>query len=554
MSSRDPIRPLSDNVINQIAAGEVIERPASIVKELIENSLDAGATRITVDLAGGGIERIRIRDDGHGIVPDQLHLALSRHCTSKRADASELVSIASLGFRGEALASIAAVAEMSITSRAAEEAHGWRVEMRPGGEPAPPHPQAHASGTTIEVCNLFATTPVRRRFLKRPRTEFLHIQQFVRRAGFCYPEVAFELVHDGRQNLALPAPRQASAAERRWRTLFGSEFMGHARPLDVAADELAVRGWVGELGYSRQNSDLQYVAINRRIVRDRHISHAVRMAYDNEVEEGRHAAYALRLELPSAAVDVNVHPGKAEVRFLDPRNIHDLVYAAVIQTLGGTDQSMSTPAYGPTLTKPLGIAERDGSGRARQTSSAVVRSAVVDCASSADNLLAIVADRFALTENQGVLQVMDVRAAIRAVVCERLRRGECDPRPLIIPAVIDSTADDESLDGLRVFGVDIGRLGEASIALRAIPVVVNEVDPQAYVAALLAAVAEGDKEIDAIASAAAAAFRAPPGLAERRRWFASLEHRLLELGYVREDFSVILGPDELSRLFVSAHR
>ena len=183
-----------------------------------------------------------------------------------------------------------------------------------------------------------------------------------------------------------------------------------------------------------------------------------------------------------------------------------------------------------------------------------MRSAVVDSASSADNLLAIVADRFALTENQGVLQVMDVRAAIRAVVCERLRRGECDARPLIIPAAIDSTADDESLDELRVFGIDIGRLGEASVVLRAIPVVVNEVDPQAYVAALLAAVADGDKEVDAIASAAAAAFRAPTGLAERRRWFASLEHRLPELGLVRGDFSITLGPDGLSRLFDSAHR
>lgn len=556
MSPPGLIHPLSDAAINQIAAGEVIERPASIVKELIENSLDAGARRIGIELDRGGIERIQIRDDGHGIEPDQLHLALSRHCTSKLVDAAELASIGSLGFRGEALASIAAVAEVSLISRTAAHAHGWRVDSRPGGEPARPRPDPHALGTTIEVRGLFATLPARRRFLKRPRTEFLYIQQLLRRAGFCYAEVAFTVIHDGRQTLSLPAPRHASSEQRRRRTLFGQEFTERAQRLDVSIDGLQIRGWVGEVGYSRQNSDLQTLAVNRRIVRDRHIAHAVRMAYGGTLVEGRYAAYALHLELPAAALDVNVHPGKAEVRFHDPRTVHDLVYVAVKRALGGADTPLASAPYAEaSVALPVpGVADSPAPARPPASIRRPGPVALPHLPPAADSLLAITADRFALSDDEGVVRVMDLHAAIRAVVHARLVRGERGGRPLIVPEAINIALGDERLEALAPFGVEFGRLGEAKLALRTVPVVINEVDPGVFGAALATAVAAGAEEIDAIALAAARAFRAPRTIGERRRWFASLKHHLLELGCGAEDFSAALGPDRLSGLFESDHR
>ena len=554
MSSRNPIRPLSDNVINQIAAGEVIERPASIVKELLENSLDAGATKITVEINDGGIEHIQVRDDGHGIAPDQLRLALSRHCTSKLVDAKDLGSIVSLGFRGEALASISSVAEVSIVSRTSSQTHGWRIDSQPGATATEPRPQAHALGTTIDVRGLFATVPVRRKFLKQPRTELLHIQQFVRRAGFCYPEVAFGLVHDNKQNLSLSAPRHASSAARRWRLLFGGEFIDHAHMVDFAAADVRVHGWVGELTYSRQNAELQYIGINRRIVRDRHIAHAVRMAYDAHVDEGRHPAYALHIDMPAATVDVNVHPGKAEVRFRDPRNIHDIVYAAVKQTLGGVDRSVSTPS---TYTLATGepninrVAESVTHVRSAPQQRTSHSASIPSFAATAENLLAIVAHKFAIAEADGLIIATDVRAAIAAIVSARFARGERDSRPLIIPETLSTELADERIEPLAAFGIELGRLGERSVALRSVPVVVSDIAPDRFGATMIARLTEGASEIDAIVDAAAAAFETPSGVIERRHWFANLNRQLSELGLTLKDFSVDLDAELLQQLFRS---
>ena len=550
MTAPPLIRPLSDAAINEIAAGEVIERPVSIVKELIENSLDAGAVRIVIDLTAGGIERIQIRDDGHGIAPDQLHLALARHCTSKLIEAAELAAIRSLGFRGEALASIAAVAEVSIISRTAADTHGWRIDIGSGDESSPPRPQPHPLGTTVEIRHLFAKTPARRRFLKRPRTEFLHIQQFLRRAGFCYPEVAFHVIHNGRQGLSLPAPRNASAVERRWRTLFGREFTARARVLDVTVDALHIRGWVGERDYSRQNSDLQTIAVNRRIVRDRHIAHAVRLAYDHGIEDGRYAAYALHLELPAEAVDVNVHPGKAEVRFHDPRTVHDLLYAAVKQALDKAQQSPQKQAYAAPILQPdFGVAEGVLSPRASASHRRGAAVSMPHLAPAAANLMCIVADRFALFEHENAVMVMDLHRAIRVVVHSRLTSGERDPRPLIIPEALKFDLSDQCLAALLTCGIEIGRLGEERLALRSIPVIVSEVESGLFGTLMAAALVAGANEIDAIASAAAAAFRAPRTGVERGRWFATLGVYLAKMGRSPEDFSVIMGTDKLSRLF-----
>ena len=556
MSQRAAIQPLSDNVINQIAAGEVIERPASIVKELLENSLDAGATKISVTLSDGGIESIRIDDDGHGIPPEQLQLALSRHCTSKLIDAVDLEAISSLGFRGEALASISSVAEISIVSRTPDQAHAWRIDMQPGRSASDPRPQAHAYGTTIEVRSLFATTPVRRRFVKQARTEFLHIQQFMKRAGFCYPEVALVLVHGLKQNMSLPRPAHPSSTERRWRSLFGSDFVEHALAVEFPSPEVRVHGWVGEQAYSRQNADLQYIAINRRIVRDRHIAHAVRMAYAASVEQGRHPCYALHLELPPHTVDVNVHPGKAEVRFHNPRTVHDIVYAAVKQTLDGKQPIAPGGSYTQMVSGQNAVHVAEPVYRERSFSRPLSANAPAksDLGVDSDNLLAISDAQFAFINNKGSIRVIDLHPAISALVGARLQRGDRDPRPLLIPETMPVELSDERMAALEPFGVVVGRLSEATVALRAVPIVVREIDQGIFGLSLVASVTSGASEISAIATAAAAAFQPPTGVAERRQWFAQLAIQLRDLGLGLDGFSIALKREFLLDLFGSQQR
>ncbi len=554
MSKPTAIEALSDNVINQIAAGEVIERPASIVKELVENSLDAGAAKISIELHEGGIDGIRIHDDGHGIPPDQLHLALSRHCTSKLREATELASIASLGFRGEALASISSVAEITIISRTSDQAHGWRVDMHPGAQASRPRAQAHAVGTTVEVRSLFATTPVRRKFLKQSRTEFLHIQQFVRRAGFCYPEVAFTLTHGAKQSLSLSGPMHASGIERRWRTLFGAEFLEHSLAIEFHTPEVTVRGWAGSIGYSRQNSDLQFIAINRRLVRDRHIAHAIRMAYELNIEQGRQPGYAVHIEMPESEVDVNVHPGKAEVRFHDPRGIHDIVYAAVKQALHGEQLTIeSRSGYEPPaqVNDSSRLAEPSYRARTSPRQYANKPSPPEILSSSANKLLAIAAHRFAFCDDDGSIFVTDLHAAITSLVTMRLERGERESRPLIVPETIRADLSDEWLEVLAAFGVELARLGETALVLRAVPVVVREIDQCAFAQSLLAGANARIAPVAAIAAAAADGFRAPDSELERRRWFAQLANQIDAFGLDLRHFCIVLKPETLLGLFGS---
>jgi DNA mismatch repair protein MutL len=553
MSKNPRIRPLDDHVINQIAAGEVVERPASIVKELVENSLDAGATRITIELDEGGIERILLRDDGNGIPADQLDLALSRHCTSKLVESSELQSIASLGFRGEALATIAAVGELSCISRTAADSHGWRTDAQPGRDLTRPTPEAHPIGTTIVVRDLFANVPARRRFLKQPRTEYLHCQQFVRRAGFCYPGVSFTLFHDGRQTLSLPGCEDGRAGSRRWQSLFGADFMRAARPLTADLDALSVTGWVGESSYSRQGSDLQYVAVNRRIVRDRHIAHAVRMAYDGMIAPGRHPAYAVHLTLPSSDVDVNVHPGKAEVRFRDPRTIHDVVYSCVNRALAARDEIHNVgDLYPPvleesairTVAEPSTVAfNRTHHQRPNHSRPPIHPS------DQRNNLLSVAYHRFALIERDGTLTILDAHGAISALVGARLARREIGSKPLIIPETYKTSITKDDLQSFQSWGVEFGQLNPDTVALRAIPVVVNDVDTNQFGRDVLANRQATDYLPEAIARAAASAFRAPAGLTERRQWYAALCERLIEIDVDIETFCVDLETADLAKLF-----
>lgn len=549
MSAPRPIRPLADHVINQIAAGEVIERPVSIIKELLENSLDAGAKTIAIEVVEGGIEKILIRDDGHGIAGDALPLAVLRHHTSKLVRAEELSEIGSLGFRGEALASIAAVAEFSLISRVAEQSHGWRIDLDPKrtSNRAVPHP--HPAGTSVEVRRLFAELPARRRFLKRPRTEFLHIQQLVRRAGFCYPDVGFRLVHDGRQNLRLAAATYSDPGERRWRSLFGTEFIEHARSFDVEIDGVRIHGWLGELGFSRQNTDLQTIAVNRRIVRDRNISRAIRMAYQGSIDDARQPAFAIHVELGAEAVDVNVHPGKAEVRFHDPRTIHDIVFAAAREALLGNDSAARVAMQDyPTQnsrTAPPAIAEhRMPSHDARSTA----KYAQAPLLSRDSGLLDIVEERFVLFRKGQDVSVLDAHAAIHELSVARLAGGICAAKPLLIPEVIDGVWDERKQDLLRSFGVEVAQLGDERIALRALPVIVSHVEPVVFFTQLWRSMDDSNEPGSAIAQAAAKAFRAPPLLAERRDWFSHLIAQLAEHDIDCASFTGILSGSSLANV------
>ncbi len=327
------IRPLSTQVSNQIAAGEVVERPASVVKELLENALDAGADKIELEVEQGGIKLIRIRDNGCGIYKDDLALALCRHATSKISDTEDLEGVATLGFRGEALPSISSVSRLKIDSRTADEEQGWTIQGDGSETTSEPVPVAHPAGTTLEIRDLFYNTPVRRKFLRTDKTEFNHLDDVVKRIALSRYDVTINLHHNNKLVKGYRAANDEAAHCQRIATVCGAGFVEHAIRIDFEAAGLHLWGWIADPTFSRSQADQQYFFVNGRVVRDKLITHAVRQAYKDVLYHGRHPAYVLYLEIDPTLVDVNVHPTKHEVRFREGRLVHDFLFRSIHQGL-----------------------------------------------------------------------------------------------------------------------------------------------------------------------------------------------------------------------------
>ncbi|WP_397450188.1 DNA mismatch repair endonuclease MutL [Pseudomonas sp. NA-150] len=325
---------LSPRLANQIAAGEVVERPASVIKELLENSLDSGAKRIDIDVEQAGIKLLRVRDDGGGISSDDLPLALARHATSKIRELEDLERVMSLGFRGEALASISSVARLTLTSRTRDADQAWQVETEGRDMASRVQPAAHPVGTSVEVRDLFFNTPARRKFLKAEKTEFDHLQEVIKRMALARFDVAFHLRHNGKTVLSLHEANDDTARARRVSAICGPGFLEQALPIEIERNGLHLWGWVGLPTFSRSQADLQYFFVNGRAVRDKLVAHAVRQAYRDVLFNGRHPTFVLFFEVDPAVVDVNVHPTKHEVRFRDGRMVHDFLYGTLHRALG----------------------------------------------------------------------------------------------------------------------------------------------------------------------------------------------------------------------------
>ena len=495
------IRVLPDLLVSQIAAGEVVERPASALKELLENSLDAGARHIAVQLAAGGVAQLRVTDDGGGIEQGELVLALTRHATSKIATLDDLERVASLGFRGEALASLAAVSRLTLTSRTPGARHAWTVSAT-GGDVSPPAPASLAAGTVVEMRDLYFNTPARRKFLRTEATEFGHCDEAFRRIALSRPDVGFTLQHNGRV-IHHPKPQPAAA---RAAALLGDDFAAAA--IEVAADAGALRltGFAGVPAYARAARDAQYFFVNGRHVRDRLVAHALRQAYEDVLHHDRHPAYVLFLELDPAAVDVNVHPTKIEVRFRDSRAMHQFLFHALHRALAGATAGAATgtPAAAPAqpavpaypyrpqqAPMALGTAEKTAlydalfgaaPGAVPATASALPAAGEAPPLGFA---LAQLAGVYILAQNDRGLVVVDMHAAHERIMYEKLKQGLDDRalavQPLLIPATFHAdrldvaTVEDQGAV-LHELGFDIAGLGPTTLAVRAVPALLGQAD------------------------------------------------------------------------------
>lgn len=497
-----PIRILATSLIDQIAAGEVVERPASVVKELIENALDAGARRIEVDVEAGGLGLVRVRDDGGGIDGDQLELAVQRHATSKIGSLDDLEIVATLGFRGEALPAIGSVARLRIVSRIGGAATAAEIRVD-GGEIGAVSAAAHPQGTMVEVRDLFYNIPARRKFVRTEATEFGHVSTMVERLALAAPGVAFRLRHNGRSILDLPAADDARAIEARLERIVGAEFVSRALRIDQQIGPLALSGWLGLPTAARTRTDLQHCFVNGRAVRDRLLAGAVRLGYRDVLYGGRHPAYVLHFGIDHRLVDVNAHPAKTELRFRDSRAVHEAVFRAVERALAATRPAGSIPAAaridlpegspstaaGRPYSLPLDagrVAAEMAFWRPREAQSlSSAGAAVVDRIAEPDadgqplgQALAQLQGLYILAQDQTGLIVVDMHAAHERVLYEEMKRqyaqGEPASQWLLEPLGIDLRERDiemllETQAELVKIGFEFDRVAPTQLALRRVP-------------------------------------------------------------------------------------
>lgn len=542
------IRPLPEILINQIAAGEVVERPASVVKELVENAIDAGASRIDIDLEEGGARLIRIRDNGCGIVADELPLAISRHATSKIASLDDLEAVATLGFRGEALPSIASVSRFTLASRRHDAEHGAALQVD-GGRVGELAPRAHAPGTTVEVRDLFYNVPARRKFMRAERTELGHIEEWLRSLALARPDVELRISHNGKPSRRYQPGELYS--ELRLEQTLGEDFAGQCLRVDHAAAGLRLHGWIALPQYSRASTDQQYFYVNGRAVRDRSVAHAVKLAYADVLFHGRHPAYVLFLELDPTRVDVNVHPAKHEVRFRDARLVHDFVYRTLKDALAQTRAGISgeqlaargtydpqSPGVAPAAMPGAGFALARGPAAAvtggaaswapRQSplglqvaDATSAYAALYAQPSPAADAGALTADfqpglppasgdgqvpplGFAIAQLHGIyilsecadgLIVVDMHAAHERIGYERLKSAHDSmglaAQPLLVPLTLAlgereaETAEREQAT-LAALGFEVTRAGPGTVLVRSVPALLAHAEPDALLRDVIA--------------------------------------------------------------------
>ena len=527
MSERPSIHLLPDLLISQIAAGEVVERPSSVLKELLENALDAGSQAIQVQLEEGGVKLIRVSDDGCGIARDELALALTRHATSKIASLDDLERVATLGFRGEALASVASVARLTLTSRQMSANHAWRLAAESISEP---EPAALASGTVVEMRDLYYNTPARRKFLKSDATEFAHCADAVKRIALAHPTVAFTLSHNGRVSLHLPR----GDARGRAGAILGDDFLAESRAVDTGSGPLRVFGHCALPAHSRARSDAQYCYVNGRFVRDKLLSHALREAYQDMLHGSRYPAYCIFIEIDPASVDVNVHPAKTEVRFRDSRAVHQFVFHAVQRTLSsplGAARIDTPPAPAVEATRPSfgnwpprqeslrinepAVASYFAFAQAARPALPVSSAAPIEFTPTpvASNAPAAASDTtptlgyavaqlhgiYILAQNAQGMVVVDMHAAHERILYEKLKNAldshQIATQALLIPAVFTAdalavAAAEEHAEALRELGFDLAPMGPTQLAVRGVPSLLQAADPAELARSLLAELRE----------------------------------------------------------------
>ncbi len=525
------IHSLPTQLVNQIAAGEVVERPSSVVKELVENCFDAGAGQIIIDIEQGGARLIKVRDDGCGIIKDDLSLALSRHATSKIATLKDLERVASMGFRGEALPSISSVSRLTLISRTANADCAWRVNADGSEQDFDPQPDPHPEGTTIDVRDLFYNTPARRKFLKTEKTEFGHIEDLVRRMALSRFDTGFILTHNQKEIFNLKPAKTGKDQALRVADICGSAFIENALKIDFEASGLQLSGWVGLPAFSRSQQDMQFFYVNGRLVRDKLVSHAVKQAYQDVLFHGRHPVFVLYLTLNPALVDVNAHPAKLEVRFREGRLVHDFLFSALHRSLADLrpgEQSQTIPvqhheAISPLLATPTSPFETKPLSRQWQPQQAALPfkveeeiKAYVSVYSDSERnqkplepqnqeipplgfAIAHLHNIFILSETKKGLIVVDAHAAHERVCYEQLKQqyqsSAVIRQPLLLPIKIKVSTKEADLaeqehEFFATFGFELDRSGPETVVLRSIPALLANSDVETLVRDVLADLTE----------------------------------------------------------------